>query len=222
MGAAYVYYSYEEWGRGYIGTRHRDPVGDDAYMGTYTDETYSPTHKIVLGVYETSQEALAAEVALHNFYEVDANPHFANKARQGSSKFYYDSTGREVTDTERAKNRAAWTPERREAMRQRAIKRNKSDKHRERMRKNNPMQSAEARRKISEGQRGSLNHNYGKPAHPNTAAGLRRGAMKPKSSETKAKMRSTATGRRAITNGERRTWLYPGEQLPKGWWFGIK
>lgn len=34
-----------------------------------------------------------AEVDLHLYFEVDSNPHFANRARQTSSKFYMDKTG---------------------------------------------------------------------------------------------------------------------------------
>ena len=45
----YVYYSYEEFGRGYIGCRTCNclPEEDD-YLGSYHDETFSPTNKIVL------------------------------------------------------------------------------------------------------------------------------------------------------------------------------
>jgi hypothetical protein len=86
----YTYYSYEEWGRGYIGSR---PSGcecnpeEDLYMGSFKDKTFTPTNKIILGVYSTPQECLDAEVTLHEFFKVDINPHFANLARQTSTGF---------------------------------------------------------------------------------------------------------------------------------------
>jgi hypothetical protein len=86
----YTYYSYEEWGRGYIGCRPSgcdcDPE-QDPYLGSYKDKSFNPTSKIILGVYETPEECLEAEIALHAFFEVDKNPHFANQARQTSTGF---------------------------------------------------------------------------------------------------------------------------------------
>ena len=87
----YVYYSYEEWGRGYIGSRTCKclPEEDVKYFGSYTDKTFKPTHKIILNSdYKTREDCLADEVILHKFYDVSNNPHFANKACQTSSKFY--------------------------------------------------------------------------------------------------------------------------------------
>ena len=84
----YVYYSYEEFGRGYIGCRRCEcSPEEDAYFGSYRDTSFSPTHKVILQEYETYEEALAAEVALHSFFDVAANPHFANKAKQTTTSF---------------------------------------------------------------------------------------------------------------------------------------
>lgn len=83
----YVYYSYEEWGRGYIGVKMSSDPDTDGYYGSYHDKSFTPTHKIVLGEFETPEEALEAEIALHNFFEVDKNPHFANRARQTTTGF---------------------------------------------------------------------------------------------------------------------------------------
>ena len=86
----YVYYSYEQWGRGYIGCK---PSGsdclpeEDPYLGSFRDKTFNPTHKIILGIFKTPQECLEAEVILHDFFKVDINPHFANLARQTSTGF---------------------------------------------------------------------------------------------------------------------------------------
>jgi hypothetical protein len=87
----YTYYSYEEWGRGYIGSRGCEclPEDDIKYFGSFYDKTFNPTQKIILEIYETREQALEAEVILHDFYDVANNPHFANKAKQTSTKFYY-------------------------------------------------------------------------------------------------------------------------------------
>jgi hypothetical protein len=91
----YVYYSYEEWGRGYIGKRecYCLPKEDIKYFGSFKDKTFRPTQKIILDIFETKEEALRAEVSLHDFYQVDINPHFANKAKQTAVGFSYDRTG---------------------------------------------------------------------------------------------------------------------------------
>jgi hypothetical protein len=93
----YVYYSYEEYGRGYIGSRVCDclPENDVKYFGSYKDKFFKPNQKIILEVFDNVEKALEAECVLHNFYEVDKNPHFANKAKQTSKKFYYCSFGEE-------------------------------------------------------------------------------------------------------------------------------
>jgi len=89
----YVYYSYEPWGRGYIGRRGCKCLPTkDIYFGTFTDKTFAPTEKIILSVYNTLEETSEAEVYLHEFYQVHKNPHFANKAKQTSKKFYNNLT----------------------------------------------------------------------------------------------------------------------------------
>jgi hypothetical protein len=88
----YTYYSYEEWGRGYFGSRkcYCFPEEDVKYLGSSKDKTFKPTHKIILkGDYSTREDALADEIILQQYYKVVENPHFANKAYQTSTKFYY-------------------------------------------------------------------------------------------------------------------------------------
>jgi hypothetical protein len=86
----YAYYSYEEWGRGYIGKRECWclPEEDINYFGSFRDKTFNPTQKIILEVFASRKEAMQAEIKLHNFYEVHKNPHFANKAKASSTGFY--------------------------------------------------------------------------------------------------------------------------------------
>lgn len=87
----YTYYSYEEWGKGYIGSRGCEclPEEDVKYFGSFKDKSFRPTQKIILEIYETREEAIEAEIILHDFYDVANNPHFANRAKQTSTKFYY-------------------------------------------------------------------------------------------------------------------------------------
>lgn len=95
----YVYYSYESWGRGYIGKRSCKclPKDDVRYFGSFKDSSFKPDQKIILQVFETEKEALEAEIYLHNFYEVDINTHFVNKARQRTLGFSFRAAGEKNT-----------------------------------------------------------------------------------------------------------------------------
>jgi general stress protein YciG len=85
----YTYYSYEEFGRGYIGSRKSkvSPEKDISYFGSYKDKTFHPTQKIILTHHNTREEALAAEMKLHEFYDVANNSHFANLSKLTSERF---------------------------------------------------------------------------------------------------------------------------------------
>jgi hypothetical protein len=102
----YTYYSYEEFGRGYIGKRscHCNPEEDVKYFGSYTDKTFKPTQKIILETYDTATEAIADEVKLHDFYDVANNPHFANRAKQTSIKFSYVMTSEDASKNSKKSN----------------------------------------------------------------------------------------------------------------------
>ena len=93
----YTYYSYEEWGMGYFGSRSCDclPEEDINYFGSFRDKNFHPTQKIILkDDYQTREETIVDEIILHQFYEVGKNPHFANRAKQTSKKFiFYDMVG---------------------------------------------------------------------------------------------------------------------------------
>jgi hypothetical protein len=100
----YVYYSYEDWGRGYIGVRQCEcDIYKDEYLGSYYDKTFNPTNKIILIECNSREEALEAEVILHKFYDVKNNPHFTNQANQTSSKFDYNNTGIPMSEKTRKK-----------------------------------------------------------------------------------------------------------------------
>jgi hypothetical protein len=83
----FVYCSFEENGRNYIGV-HSTGNLYDGYMGSYRDSTFSPEHRIILGYFKDRESALAREVQLHELFSVDKDPTFANLSKQTSSKFY--------------------------------------------------------------------------------------------------------------------------------------
>ena len=89
----YVYKSFEEKGREYIGCRSCDclPEEDTKYFGSFRDKTFNPTEKTILFVCETRIEASEIEIELHDFFDVAVNPQFANKAKATSTGF--DRTG---------------------------------------------------------------------------------------------------------------------------------
>jgi len=123
----YVYHSYEEWGREYIGVRSCNclPEEDTKYFGSFTDKTFNPTGKTILFVRETRQEVAEIEIILHDFFDVAVNPQFANKAKAVSTGF--DRTGVPYTE-EQKKARSGennpnygvfWTEEQKKAMSER-------------------------------------------------------------------------------------------------------
>jgi hypothetical protein len=103
----YVYYSYEEWGRGYVGSRSCKclPKEDSGYLGSYSDKTFHPSGKIILYIGDSREVVNAVEVQLHNFFEVDINPHFANQAKQRSKGFFRSGPHTEETIAKIKRNR---------------------------------------------------------------------------------------------------------------------
>ena len=92
----YVYYTYEEWGRGYIGSRTCKclPEEDVTYFGSFKDKSFKPTQKIILNIdYATREEAYIDEIVLQQYYKVVENRHFANRAYQTTTKFFYIPSG---------------------------------------------------------------------------------------------------------------------------------
>ncbi len=86
----YTYYSYEEYGRGYFGSRTCKclPEDDIKYFGSFKDKIFKPTQKIILkNDYSTREEAYADEIILQRYYKVVENPHFANRSYQTSTGF---------------------------------------------------------------------------------------------------------------------------------------
>ena len=87
----------------YIGSRKCKclPELDTSYMGSVNSKEWKQDwknittrcDKIILKEFDTYTEMLAHEVELHALYKVDTNKKFYNKARQTTTKFYYDATG---------------------------------------------------------------------------------------------------------------------------------
>ena len=85
----YIYYSYEEFGRGYIGSRGCKclPEEDFKYYGSFWDKTFKPTSKIILAEFDNRRDAYEAEILLHEFYDIARNPHFANRCKALTTGF---------------------------------------------------------------------------------------------------------------------------------------
>ena len=85
----YVYMSFEEFGRAYIGYR-KCPEGytpeSDPYKGSYRDKTFKPTRKEILAVFDNDIDAISLEIQLHKAYDVANNRDFANLCNQLSDK----------------------------------------------------------------------------------------------------------------------------------------
>jgi len=228
MESHYVYYSYEEFGRGYIGCRTCECLPEkDVYLGSYKDETFSPTQKIILETFSTREEALQAEVDLHKFYQIDKNPHFANKARQKTTGFYYAEKkfGEENPFYGRTHSQETKEKISKQSKERPGVKKYGKDNHfygkehsqetKELLKqrttqtwKNQPhpwigkKHSEETKEKFRENNIGERNPNYGKK----------------QSAETKEKVRLAKFGRKLWNNGEKQKFSKecPGE----GWVLG--
>jgi len=204
----YTYYSYEEWGRGYIGSRGCKclPEDDIRYFGSFKDKTFKPTQKIILkDDYATREDAYVDEIILHDFYDVGNNPHFANRAKATSTGFsVYGITRseehkRKLSEAKKGENNPNYgkSPSK-ETLKKRSEKLSG---------KNNPnygkLASEETKRKMSEAQKGDKNHNYGKPKTEETKRKLSEAKKgenhpnygKPLSEETRKKLSDANKGK---------------------------
>jgi len=103
----YIYYSWDNLGRGYIGVRSCAcaPELDTKYFGSFKDKTFQPTSKVIIKTFPTRSDAVRAEIQMHNLFNVGVEPHFANRAKQRSDKF--DTSGVELSEEHRRKQSEA-------------------------------------------------------------------------------------------------------------------
>ena len=155
----YVYHSYEEWGREYIGCRSCDclPEEDIKYFGSFKDKTFKPTGKTILFTGETREEVAEIEIKLHDFFDVAVNPRFANKAKATSTKF--DTTGVPHTEEDKKKISEALSGENSPLF---GVPRTEAQKkaHSERM--SGKTHTEESKKKMSVAKSGENNPNYGR------------------------------------------------------------
>ncbi len=160
----YIYYSYEEFGRGYIGSRSCDcaPEGDSGYFGSYRDKSFKPTNKVILATYSTREEALSEEIILHKAYDVGRNPQFANRAKATSTGFcvegltHSEGTKQKIREANLGKNHTEGTRQRLSEINSGSnhprFGKTNSDEHKQKIRESNTgkKHSEEHKQKIGE------------------------------------------------------------------------
>ena len=183
----YTYYSYEEFGRGYIGKRscHCNPEEDVTYFGSYSDETFKPTQKIILGTYDTLEELAKAEEILHAFYDVAPNPHFANKHNAGEN-FYYVMTSEEASKNAK-KSWENMTPEQRSERAKKAYANMTPEQRSESARKRNANMTPEQRSERSRKAQANMT-----PEHRSEIARRRNANMTPEQRSESARKREAS------------------------------
>jgi hypothetical protein len=225
----YVYYSYEDFGRGYIGSRTCDCLPEeDKYFGSFYDRTFNPTNKIILEVFDTREEALDAEIKLHQFYDVARNSHFANQSKQTSTGFSAEGVVRSDEYKQKMSERLKGREIKPEWIEKTLQKRRSYDgennpfygkTHTDEVRKKitenmkkvyqeqghpwlGRKHSEESKRKMSETRKGNLNHRY--KTSP--------------SEETKKKISDSKIGKKWYNNGIDEVFRndFPGD----GWFLG--
>jgi len=209
----YVYYSYEEYGRGYIGKRECEclPDEDINYLGSFHDKSFYPTQKIILETFENVEKALEAECALHDFYEVDKNPHFANRAKQTSKKFYCnlgpgEEANKRRSEMMKTEYNPMSNPELKEKARKNLIK---------------TLSNPEVKKKKSKS--GKLSHNQPEVIERHRKAAIKshqNPETKRKHIEAKLGEKNPCYGKKWITNGKENKYINSTDNVPDGFQYG--
>jgi len=209
----YVYYSYEEYGRGYIGKRECEclPDEDINYLGSFHDKSFYPTQKIILETFDSVEEALEAECVLHDFYEVDKNPHFANRAKQTSKKFYCNlGPGKEANKRRSELMKTEYNPMSNPELKEKA-------------RKNliRTLSNPEVKKKKSKS--GKLSHNQPEVIEKHRKAAIKshqNPETKRKHIEAKLGEKNPCYGKRWITNGKENKYINSTDKVPDDFDYG--
>ncbi len=84
----FLYDSFEEFpgGRDYIGAHSTEDLYD-GYLGSFSDESFKPTGRIIISFYPDRGSLLKAEGNLQRSLGVVENPQYANRAYQTSAGF---------------------------------------------------------------------------------------------------------------------------------------
>jgi len=209
----YVYYSYEEYGRGYIGKRECNclPEEDVSYFGSFKDKIFQPTQKIILETFDSVEEALEAECALHNFYEVNKNPHFANRAKQTSTGFYCNKgpskeANKKRSELMKTEYNPMSNPELKEKARKNLIK---------------TLSNPEIKKKKSIS--GKLAHNQPEVIEKHRQAAIKshqNPGTKRKHIEAKLGEKNPCYGKKWITNGNENKYINATDKVPDGFRYG--
>lgn len=185
----YTYVLIGEDNRLYIGVHSDDkPPKEDGYMGSFSDRTFKPISKHILGLWPTRKEAVIHEIKLHNEFDVGgSNKLFVNKAKQTSVGF--DITGYTHTDETKA-NLSILGKGRRHSPESRLLMSHKASQ-----RKYKPL-TEEHKQKISE----SSPHRPCSEANKRMLSELKKGV--PRSLETVIKMSASTKGRQGKPHTE--------------------
>ena len=208
----YVYYSYEEYGRGYIGKRECEclPDEDINYLGSFHDKSFYPTQKIILETFDSVEKALEAEIILHDFYEVDKNPHFANRAKQTSTKFYYIS---KMSDEEKER--------RSDLMKTSNPMSNLEYREKARINLIKSLQRPEVRKRKSESAKKVFNTPEERERRRLSAIKSHQNPeTKRKHIEAKLGEKNPCYGKKWITNGKENKYINSIDNVPDGFWYG--
>ena len=210
----YTYYSYEEWGMGYFGSRTCKciPEEDVNYFGTYSHKNFNPTQKIILkSDYDTRKEAIQDEISLQQYYKVVENSHFANRAYQTSTGFYCNKGPSKEANKRRSEMMKTSynpmsNPEYREKARLNLIKSTNTSSSREKRKK----YTKEVSNRPEEREKRRLN---AIKSHQNPET---------KRKHIKAKLgeKNPCYGKKWITNGKENKYINSTDNVPDGFQYG--
>lgn len=99
-----------------LGVKYFSSSKDKAFIADQKSDPKNYKYKVIR-IYETDKEALAAEIKLHNKFEVGINPNFYNRAKQTSIGFsitgrnHSKETKEKISVTRKGKNHSKETKE---------------------------------------------------------------------------------------------------------------